>query len=60
MLDRWRSTPPRNCLQDELSQKSGPNNIQNNNHPMLISEFKIGGNASVPQTRAENPDGKKV
>lgn len=55
-LDRWRSTPPRNGPQDE--QKT---NVQVSSSPTLLSsEFKIGGNAGVPLTRVENPDGKKV
>uniref|UniRef100_A0A914KGR9 poly(A)-specific ribonuclease n=1 Tax=Meloidogyne incognita TaxID=6306 RepID=A0A914KGR9_MELIC len=53
----WRSTPPRNGQQDE-QQKT---NVQPSGSPTFLpTEFKIGGNAGAPLTRAENPDGKKV
>jgi hypothetical protein len=55
-LDHWRSTPPRNGPQEE--QKT---NVQSGGSPpRLLCEFKIGGNAGTPLTRAENPEGKKV
>jgi hypothetical protein len=60
LLDRWRQTPPRNPQENEQQVQKSMSTTSSGSPPLLACEFKIEGNAGVPLTRAENPEGKKV